>query len=71
MLGSHERSALEKRSQVLVRQLDAVAACRIEPSLSISLQVRLCKELAKIRMILRRAPRPGTPSPAGSANVAI
>ncbi len=57
MLGIHEREALEKRAQELVRQLDAVAASRIEPSFSISLQVRLCKELAKIKMTLRRAPR--------------
>ncbi len=57
MLGAHEREALEMRAQELVRQLDAVAASRFEPSLSISLQVRMCKELAKIKMILRRAPR--------------
>ncbi len=71
MLGSHERAALEKRSHELLRQLDAVAACRIEPSFSISLQVRLCKELAKIRMILRGAPMHFTPQDAGIANSSL
>ncbi len=71
MLGSHEHAALEKRSHELVRQLDAVAACRIEPAFSISLQVRLCKELAKIRMILRGAPMHFTPQALGSEHPSL
>jgi hypothetical protein len=56
MLGPHEREALEKRAQELQRQIDIVASSRIDTDLRAQFQVRFCKELAKIKMILRREP---------------
>ncbi len=57
MLGPHEREALEKRAQELQRQIDIVASSRIDTDLRAQFQVRFCKELAKIKLILRQEPR--------------